>query len=132
MNTTANTANAYKNQQILTASPAQLTLMLYNGAIKFVHESIQAIGEKNLPKAHAANMRAQDIVREFMVTLDMQYEISQDWYRLYEFIEHCLIEGNIKKDVSQLHTAAAFLTDMREAWLVAMKQAAQLPDVVNK
>ncbi len=67
----ANMANVYKQQQIMTASPEELTLMLYNGAIRFVNESIQAIESKDLEKAHKSNMRAQDIVHELMITTDM-------------------------------------------------------------
>jgi len=118
----ANTANAYKRQQIMTASPEELTLMLYNGAIRFVNESIQAIEQKNLEKAHHANIRAQNIVREFMITTDTSYEISKNWLLLDEYILHCLVEGNIKKDTEQLEQAKKMLTDFRDTWVQAMKQ----------
>ncbi|WP_434133575.1 flagellar export chaperone FliS [Sporomusa sphaeroides] len=119
----ANTANVYKNQQIMTASPEELTLMLYNGAIRFTVESMQAIEQGNLEKANAANLRAQDIVREFMCTLDMQYEISQNYYKLYDYIEYRLMQGNIKKDKSQLEEAKNLLTELRDTWMQAMKLA---------
>ncbi|MBP2662138.1 MAG: flagellar protein FliS [Firmicutes bacterium] len=118
----ANTANAYKRQQIMTASPEELTLMLYNGAIRFVNESIQAIEQKNLEKAHHANIRAQNIVREFMITTDTSYEISKNWLLLDEYILHCLVEGNIKKDTEQLEQAKKMLTEFRDTWVQAMKQ----------
>ncbi|MCM0761007.1 flagellar export chaperone FliS [Sporomusa sphaeroides DSM 2875] len=119
----ANTANVYKNQQIMTASPEELTLMLYNGAIRFTVESMQALDRGNLEKANAANLRAQDIVREFMCTLDMQYEISQNYYKLYDYIEYRLMQGNIKKDKSQLEEAKNLLTELRDTWMQAMKLA---------
>lgn len=119
----ANTANVYKNQQIMTASPEELTLMLYNGAIRFIAESMQALDRGNLEKANAANQRAQDIVREFMCTLDMQYEISQNYYKLYDYIEYRLMQGNIKKDKSQLEEAKNLLTELRDTWMQAMKLA---------
>ncbi len=119
----ATTANAYKNQQIMTASPEELTLMLYNGAIRFVSESMQAIEQGNLEKANAANLRAQDIVREFMCTLDMQYEISQGYYKLYDYLEYRLIQGNLKKDKSQLEEAKNILLELRDTWNQAMKSA---------
>lgn len=118
----ANIANAYKNQQILTASPEQLTLLLYNGALRFLNEAIQALEEGDIPKAHNANLRVQDIVREFMRTLDMSYEISKTWAQLYEYTEYCLIQGNIKKDVEELKNAKSILEEMREAWQGVMKQ----------
>lgn len=119
----ANTANVYKNQQIMTASPEELTLMLYNGAIRFITESMQAIEQGNLEKSNAANLRAQDIVREFMCTLDMQYEISQNYYKLYDYIEYRLIQANVKKDKSQLEEAKTLLTELRDTWGQAMKLA---------
>lgn len=118
----ANTANAYKRQQIMTASPEELTLMLYNGAIRFVSESIQAIEQKNLEKSHHANIRAQNIVRELMLTTDTSYEISKNWLLLDEYILHCLVQGNIKKDTEQLEQAKKLLTEFRDTWVQAMKQ----------
>lgn len=117
------TANAYKTQQIMTASPQELTLMLYNGAVRFVTESIQHLEKGDLEKSNRANLRAQDIVREFMLTLDMQYEISKPWMALYEYIQYRLIQGNMKKDVEQLTEAKNMLTDMRNTWAEAMKLA---------
>lgn len=118
----ANTANAYRQQQIMTASPEDLTLMLYNGAIRFVTESIQALDENNLEKAHNKNMRAQDIVTELMVTTDTSYEIAKDWLRLEEYILHCLVQGNIKKDKELLEQAKKLLTEFRDTWVQAIKQ----------
>jgi len=120
MNAT-DTANAYKRQQIMTASPEELTLMLYNGAIRFVTESILAIEAQNMEKAHTANMKAQAIVHEFMVTTDMKHEISKNWVLLDEYILHCLIQGNIKKDIVQLEEAKRLLVEFRDTWFQAMK-----------
>ena len=120
--TNSQIAHAYKNQQIMTSSPEQLTLLLYNGALRFLSESILTMEQGDIPKSHNANMRVQAIVREFMITLDMSYELSKDWARLYEYTEYCLIQGNIKKDVAQLQQAKNMLEDMREAWIGAMKQ----------
>jgi len=122
MNAT-NMAAAYKNQQILTASPEQLTLLLYNGAIKFIHESMMALDHKDLQKSHNANMRAQDIIREFIATLDMSQEIANGYYQLYEYLEYRLIQANMKKDKSQLEEAKQILGELRDAWEQAMKLA---------
>lgn len=117
-----NTANAYKRQQIMTASPEELTLMLYNGAIRFVTESMLAIDKKDIEKAHSANMRAQNIMREFMVTMDMKQEISKNWLLIDEYILHCLIQGNMKKEKVQLEEAKKWLVEFRDAWVQAMKK----------
>lgn len=118
-------ANAYKNQQIMTASPEQLTLLLYNGALRFLNESILALENGEKEKSHHANLRVQAIISEFMATLDMNYEISNNWAALYEYVEYSLIEGNIKKDVQHLHNAKAVLEEMRNTWQEAMKLAQQ-------
>lgn len=122
MNANAQMASAYKNQQIMTASPEQLTLLLYNGALRFLTESILAMEKGEIEKSHNANLRVQDIVREFVQTLDMKYELSKTWAQLYEYIEYCLVEGNIKKDVKLLQQAKDMLTEMRDTWAEAMKQ----------
>ena len=115
-------ANAYKNQQVMSAPPEQLTLLLYNGALRFLNESIAAVEQGDIQKAHNSNMRVQDIVREFVITLDMSYEISKNFAQLYEYTEYCLIQGNIKKDVKLLQQAKTVLEELREAWVGAMKQ----------
>ena len=127
----ANTASMYKNQQIMTAAPEDLTLMLYNGAIRFLSESIQELAKGNLEKSHRANIRAQDIVREFMATLDMQYEIAHNLFVLYEYIIYRLMQANAKKDASQLQEAKGLVTELRDAWIGAMKQT-RLAKAVGK
>lgn len=117
-----NMTNTYKNQQIMTSSPEELTLLLYNGAIRFISESIASMEQENMQQAHNSNLRAQEIVREFMATLDMKYEISKTWMPLYDYVVYCLIQGNIKKDKEQLLQAKSILSELREAWVVAMKQ----------
>ncbi|NMA68265.1 MAG: flagellar export chaperone FliS [Desulfitobacterium sp.] len=118
-------ANTYKQQQILTAPPEQLTLLLYNGALRFLNESIQALEAKDLQKSHEANLRVQAIVREFMATLNMDMEISKNWMALYDYVEDCLIQGNIKKDVQLLQNAKDILEEMRNTWYEAMKIASK-------
>lgn len=107
----------------MTASPQELTLMLYNGAIRFIAESIQAIERKDIPKAHASNMKAQNIIREFINTLDKQYEVSEGLEQLYDYLEYRLIQANIKKDIAQLEEAKNMVTELRDTWYQAMKLA---------
>lgn len=125
------TANTYKNQQILTASPEELTLMLYNGAVRFANESIKALEKGNIEQANTASQRVQDIVREFMSTLDMQYEISKNLFALYEYIDYRLIQANIHKDAVQLTEARDLLVELRDTWIGAMKQT-QLARAVGR
>lgn len=119
----ANMANQYKNQQAMTASPEELTLMLYNGAIRFVAESIQGIENQDIQKAHNANIRAQEIIREFRATLDMQYEIAKSLDQLYEYMEFRLLQANAQKDKVQLEEVKTMLKELRDTWYQAMKLA---------
>ncbi len=121
----ADTANVYRRQQIMTASPEELTLMLYNGAIRFVTESMMALDKGDLEIAHNKNLKAQKIMREFMVTIDMKQEISKTWIQVDEYILHCLVQGNIKKEKSKLEEAKKMLTEFRDAWYQGMKQLRQ-------
>ncbi len=122
MNSAAS-ANAYKSQQVLTASREELTLMLYNGAIKFVAESIAAIDKADLARANDRNQRAQDIVSEFMATLDMKYDIAKNLWTLYDYINYRLIQANLHKDRGQLEEAKGLLTELRDTWAEAMKKS---------
>lgn len=121
----ADTANVYRRQQIMTASPEELTLMLYNGAIRFVTESMMALDKGDLEIAHNKNLKAQKIMREFMLTIDMKQEISKTWIQVDEYILHCLVQGNIKKEKSRLEEAKKMLTEFRDAWYQGMKQLRQ-------
>lgn len=120
-------ANVYKQQQIMTSSPQQLTLLLYNGALRFLNESILAMEQGDTQKSHNANIRVQAIVSEFTLTLDMNYELSRTWAQLYEYTEHCLIQGNINQDVALLQQAKEVLQELRDAWVGAMKQTQLAP-----
>lgn len=125
--------NAYQQYQhnvVYTASPQDLTLMLYNGLIKFINLSVQSVEDKNIEKANNNITRAQDILVEFMSTLDMDYEVSKGLYALYDYMNRRLIEANIQKDKSILEEVLGFAEDLRDTWAQAMKLAKQ--QVVNK
>ena len=134
MTTTSSNANVYKQQQILTASPEKLILMLYNGFLKFTNEAIVAIEDNNIEKAHNSCIRAQDIVCELMASLDMDYEISKELLNLYEYVEFEIVEANLKKDKKHLENAKMVITNIREGWVEAMKIAREdgnLPENTN-
>ena len=122
-----NPAAAYRNQQIMMASSEQLTLMLYDGAIRFLRAAITAIDAKNIEKAHEMNIRTQEIVREFRDTLNMDIELSANWDQLYEFMEYRLVEGNMKQDKAMLQEVLDLLKEMRDTWAEAMKLAKGIP-----
>lgn len=113
----------YNNSKILTASPAELTLMLYEGAIKFCNVAIMAIEKKDIEKAYLNIVRVQKIVDEFRATLDMKYPVAQDFDRVYVYLQKRLIEANMKKDKEILEEVNTHLRAMRDTWKEVMKRA---------
>lgn len=111
----------YQQQSVLTATPGELTLMLYNGCIKFIKQGQQAIHAKDIPSAHATISRAQDIIIEFMATLDMQYEVSENLMALYDYIHRRLIEANLQKDAAILDECLELVTTLRDTWAEAVR-----------
>ncbi|MCM1026293.1 MAG: flagellar export chaperone FliS [Roseburia sp.] len=115
----------YNNSKILTASPAELTLMLYDGAIKFCNIAIQAIEQKDIEKAHNNITRTQRIVDYFRQTLDMKYPVSQDFDRVYSYLSRRLVEANVKKDKEILEEVNQHLHSMRDTWREVMQKNKQ-------
>lgn len=115
--------DAYAKNKILTASPAELTLMLYEGAIKFCNIAIVAVEEKNIEKAHNNIQKVENIIGEFQATLDHKYEVAKDFDNVYKYLMERLIEANIKKDKEILEEVLGHLRTMRDTWREVMRQA---------
>lgn len=115
----------YQQNSIMTASPGELILLLYDGAIKFIKQAKVYIDEKDMQKANNAILKAEDIVAELMTDLDPDYDISHDLYSLYEFINDCLVRANIKKDKELLDQSLDLINDMRQTWAQVVKQHRQ-------
>lgn len=111
----------YNNSKILTASPAELTLMLYEGAIKFCNIAIMAIEKKDISKAHTNILKAQKIVEHFRLTLDMSYPVAEDFDRVYQYLEERLIQANVQKDADILKEVCEHLRSMRDTWKEVMR-----------
>ena len=113
----------YKEKTIESSRPEELTLMLYNGLIKFILSAKEDIEAKNLEGAHNTLIKCQDIVFEFQFCLNMEYEISDSLMKLYDYIYNRLIEANAKKDTEILDEVLEFATDLRDTWVEAMRLA---------
>lgn len=110
-----------KNDAVYTATPEELTLMLYNGAIKFGNQAVIAIEKKDYMKANELIQRVKNIIREFQMTLKPEYEISGQLDALYDYIFRCLTDANMKKDIVVLNEAIDLIRQMRDTWKEAMK-----------
>ena len=112
----------YTTNKILTASPAEVTLMLYEGAIKFCNIAISAIGQKDMEKAHTNIIKAERIIEEFRNTLDHKYEVAEDFDRIYVYLLQRLLEANMKKDPEILEEVNTHLRSVRDTWKEVMKR----------
>ena len=112
----------YKNSKVLTASPAELTLMLYDGAIKFCNIAKDAIDNKDIQKAHENIIKAQKIIDYLRQTLDMKYPVAQDFENIYSYLSQRLIEANIKKDNEILDEILTHLRAVRDNWKEVMRK----------
>lgn len=111
---------AYANNKITTASPAELTLMLYEGAIKFTNMAIVAIEKKDIEKAHNNIVKVQRVIEEFQITLDHKYAVAEDFDNVYRYLHQRLTEANIKKDAEILEEVLTHLRTMRDTWKEVM------------
>ncbi|MGL4362155.1 MAG: flagellar export chaperone FliS [Cellulosilyticaceae bacterium] len=120
----------YRNNAVLTANPAELTAMLYNGAIKFCNLAIEALQNNQLEIANKNCIKAQNIIAELQMTLDMRYSFSDDVSQLYTFINQLLLEGNVEKNVQKLEDALNLIREFRDLWQEVI--SASKLSVVNK
>lgn len=118
-----NAAQTYQSNQVTTATPADLTLMLYNGALKFIKQAKGAIEDKDVVKAHEASLKVQNILYELMSTLNSDYTISKDFIKLYEYMLHRTIEANMRKDIEILSEVEGLFLQFRDTWKEAMQLA---------
>jgi flagellar protein FliS len=111
---------AYQNSKIMTASPAELTLMLYDGAIKFCNIAIVGIEKNDIEKAHNNIVKVERIITEFQATLDHKYPVAKDFDNVYNYLKRRLLEANLKKDAEILEEVLGHLRTMRDTWKEVM------------
>jgi flagellar protein FliS len=119
----ANPYQTYQESQLETASQGKLLIMLYDGAIRFLTQAQQAMQEKKWNDAHNFILKAEDIITELMSCLKLEVgDIAHNLYRLYEYLNWRLIQGNVKRDVGMIQEVQRHLRELREAWAEAIKQ----------
>lgn len=117
-----NAALAYQDSKIMTATKAELTLMLYEGLIKFCNIAIVAIENEDIPKANLNIIKAENIVMELRNTLNTSYTVADQLDNLYEYMYNRLFEANIKKDNQYLTEVLDMSRELRDTWREAIKQ----------
>ena len=120
-----NPFDQYTTNKIMSATPAELTLMLYEGAIKFCNISIKAIEDNDIQKAHTNIIKVERIIDEFRRTLDFKYPVAQHFENVYSYLSQRLLEANISKDKAIMEEVVTHLRSMRDTWKEVMRLAAK-------
>lgn len=115
---------AYANNKVNTASPAELTLMLYEGAIKFCNIAQMAIEKGDVEKAHNNIKKTENIIEEFQATLNHKYKVAEDFDNVYKYLKQQLLMANLKKDPEILDEVLTHLRTMRDTWKEVMRLTA--------
>ncbi len=111
----------YNNSKVLTASAPELTLMLYDGAIKFSNIAEVALEKNDIPKAHTNIVKVEKIIDYLTVTLDMKYPVAKDFDNMYSYISRRLIEANMEKSIDIVKEVNMHLHSIRDNWVLVMK-----------
>jgi flagellar protein FliS len=112
---------AYANNKVMTASPAELTLMLYEAAIKFCNIAVSAIEKEDVEKAHTNIMKTERIIEEFQASLNRKYPIAKEFDNVYTYLMERLREANLTKDPAIIEEILTHLRTMRDAWKEVMR-----------
>lgn len=115
----------YLETKIQTATPEALVGMLYEGAIRFLKQAANELNEKDWRKAHANIVRAQSIVSELSVSLDMAKggDIASNLSKIYDYLNTRLIEANVKKEQASINECVSILSDLNSAWSEVAKNS---------
>lgn len=112
--------DAYRQTRVKTASPGRVIVMLYDEAIRQLDAAVELLDQntRQLDKVNNAVVKAQDIITELMVSLDMEQgqEIAQNLFRLYLFFNDQLMNANLSKDAAPMRNVRRLLAELRAAW----------------
>jgi flagellar protein FliS len=123
---------AYQANNIASSKPEELTLMLYNGLVRFITQAKKALEEKNLEESHKNLVRAQDIIVEFQSTLNMDIEISKNLYLLYDYMYSRLVEANLKKAPAIAGEVLNMAIQLRDTWEQVVKKVREENQAQNQ
>lgn len=119
-----NAYQTYRQTQTQTATPGELVLMLYRGAMRFVSRAIEAIEATDITAAHNSLVRAQDIIVELHATLDLERggDVGRNLASIYEYLLRRLVEANLRKDAEPAREVLKLLRELLPAWEGAVRQ----------
>lgn len=117
-----NATQLYQHNAVQTASPAKLILMLYDGAIRFCNTAMEAMNDGDIQKVNTNIKKAEDIIVQLRMDLDMKYPVAKEFDQVYDYIYRRLVEANMQKDIEILEEALEHIKTMRETWVEVMKR----------
>ncbi|USK33593.1 flagellar export chaperone FliS [Bacillus sp. F19] len=118
-----NPYQAYQQNSVSTVSPGELTLMLYNGCLKFIKQARQAIQLKNTQEKNLNLQKAQRIIQELMITLNPKAAVSESMMSMYKYMNRRLVEANISNDLAILAEVEEYVTEFRDSWKQVIQSA---------
>lgn len=113
----------YNASKIMTASPAELTLLLYEGAIKFGNIAVVKMEQKDIEGAQKNIVKVEKIIDYLRETLDMKYPVAQDFERIYVYLSQRLLDTTVSKDPKDMEEVLMHLRSVRDNWKEVMKRA---------
>jgi flagellar secretion chaperone FliS len=115
---TASHSVAYKQQSILTATPGQLVVMLYDGCLRFLNQAAYAMRGGDVAEYNARLARAEAIIDELHATLDMEQGgvVASRLQGIYVFCSRQLLEARMNREPEMIDKVAELLSELREAW----------------
>lgn len=116
-----NVQDNYLITKIQTSSPGELTLMLYNGCIRFIKLALTCMGQRDYEGKHINFIKAQNIIDELQSTLNMDYELSHQLNSLYLFMQEKIMIANMKQDQAEAEICIGLLTELRDTWAESLK-----------
>lgn len=124
MNPNPQAAQNYLRMRVMTATPEQLQMLLYDGAIRFAEQAKAALLERNFEKSYNSISRVQKILTEMSCTLkhDVFPELCGKLASLYSFAYRKLIDANINHSVESVDEALNVLRYQRETWALLLDQ----------
>lgn len=111
----------YKKNAVTTATAGELTLMLYDGCLKNIRKAKLAMEQRDFSKKSEGITKAQSILRELQITLNMDVEISESMNLLYDYMIRRLSDANMKNDLEILGEVEGYALDFRDSWKQAMQ-----------
>ena len=118
---------AYQNNKVMTASPGELTLMLYEGMIKFTNIAIIGVEEHDIQKAHNNIIKTENIISQLQSTLNYKYPVAKDFNNIYVYLKERLVQANFKKDKAILEECLEHERTLRDTWKEVMRLSKSNP-----